>query len=64
LVAAGLVSGRTVTGHPHVLVEVERAGGTYSETPAIRDGRLITAQSWVAHPEFYREVFACLDTLK
>jgi protease I len=64
LVAADLVSGRTVTGHPHVLVEVERAGGTYSEKPAIRDGRLITAQSWVAHPEFYREVFACLETPK
>ena len=31
LVAAGLVSGRTVTGHPHVCVEVERAGGIYSE---------------------------------
>ena len=30
--------------------------------PAVRDGRLITAQGWRAHPEFYREVFACLDS--
>ena len=64
LVAAGLVSGRTVTGHPHVLVEVERAGGTYAEMPAVRDGRMITAQSWEAHPEFYREVLAYLETPK
>src|ERR1017187_5178065 len=64
LVAAGLTSGRTVTGPPHVCVEVERAGGKYSEKPAIRDGRMITAQSWKAHPEFYREVFACLEAPK
>src|ERR1019366_9289881 len=64
LVAAGLVSGRTVTGHPHVCVEVERAGGIYSEKLAIRDGRMITAQSWKAHPEFYREVFAVLEAPK
>jgi protease I len=60
LVAAGLIQGRTVTGHPYVCVEVERAGGKYSDKPAIRDGRMITAQSWRAHPEFYREVLACL----
>ena len=64
LVAADLVSGRTVTGHPHVCVEVERAGGTYSEKTAIRDGRMITAQSWKSHPEFYRELFACLGAPK
>jgi protease I len=60
LVAAGLIQGRTVTGHPHVAVEVERAGGKYSDKPAVREGRMITAQSWKAHPEFYREVLACL----
>jgi protease I len=60
LVAAGLTAGHTVTGHPHVCLEVERAGGVYSEKQAVRDGRLITAQSWKSHPEFYREVLACL----
>jgi protease I len=60
LTAMGLVKGRTVTCHPHVRVEVERAGATYSSKPAVRDGRLITAQSSKAHPEFYRELFACL----
>ena len=61
LVAVGIVGGRTVTCHAHVRVEVERAGGKYISRPAIRDGKLITAQSWQSHPEFYREVFGCLE---
>ena len=60
LIAAEMVKGRTVTGHVHVRVEVERSGGVYSNKPAVRDGKLITAQSWTCQPEFYREVFACL----
>jgi hypothetical protein len=27
----------------------------------VRDGKFITAQTWRAHPEFYREFFACLE---
>jgi protease I len=61
LAAADLVRGRTLTGHPNVCVEVEREGGVYGNKPAIRDGRMITAQNWKYHPEFYREVFACLN---
>jgi len=60
LAATGLIQGRTVTGHEHVILEVERSGGKYSSKPAVRDGRLVTAQTWKAHPEFYREVFICL----
>jgi protease I len=60
LAAAGLIEGKTVTGHPHVMVEVERNGGHYADKPAVRDGRLITARSWQAHADFYRELFVCL----
>jgi len=63
LTAAGLTSGRTLTGHEHVRIEVERSGGTYVSRPAVRDGRLITGQTWTAHPEFYREVFLVLGEL-
>jgi protease I len=55
-----LIRGRTVTCHPHIRVEVEAGGGIFSQKPAVRDGKLVTAQSWRNHPEFYREVFACL----
>lgn len=60
LAAAGLIAGRMVTAHPHVQVEVERGGGIYRTQPAVRDGNLVTAQSWQSHPEFYREIFAFL----
>jgi hypothetical protein len=36
--------------------------GLRSLCDAVRDGRLITAQTWKSHPEFYREVFSCLDS--
>lgn len=62
LVAAGLTKGRTVTCYEHVRNEVEIAGGTWAVEQAVRDGRMVTAQTWQSHPEFYREVFACLNS--
>ncbi|MGP8247046.1 MAG: DJ-1/PfpI family protein [Bryobacteraceae bacterium] len=61
LAAAGILKGRTLTAHPHVRVEVERSGGTYLPKPAVRDGNLVTGQTWRAHAEFYRLVFECLE---
>lgn len=61
LVAAGLVKDRCVTCYEHVRLEAESAGATFVEEEAVRDGRLVTAQTWESHPEFYREVMRCLD---
>ena len=61
LTAAGLVNGRCVTCYEHVRFEVEQAGGTFASQQVTRDGRIITAQTWQSHPEFYREIFACLS---
>lgn len=60
LIAAGLVKGRSVTCYEHVRFEVEMSGGTWKTEQAVRDGRMVTAQTWQSHPEFYRQVFACL----
>ena len=60
LVAADLIAGRTVTCYEHVRSEAERAGATYAAAEAVRDGRIVSAQTWQSHPEFYREVFRCL----
>ena len=60
LVAAGLVRDRRVTCYEQVRSEVRLAGGTYSTEQAVRDGRIVTAQTWMSHPEFYREIFGCL----
>jgi protease I len=61
LVAAGIAAGKCVTCYEHVRKEAENVGATYSTQQAIRDGRMVTAQTWQSHPEFYREVFACLN---
>lgn len=58
--AAGAVKGRKVTCYEHVRSEVEQCGGEWLKPQAVRDGRIVTAQTWESHPEFYREVMACL----
>lgn len=60
--AAGLAEGRRLTCYEHVRNEVELGGGTYSTEETVRDGRIVTAQTWQSHPEFYREIFTCLDS--
>lgn len=58
LAAAGLAAGRRVTCYEHVRLEAEQAGATYVSEQAVCDGRIVTAQTWQSHPEFYREIFA------
>lgn len=58
--AAGLATGKRLTCYEHVRLEAEQAGGTYCVEQAVRDGNLVTAQTWQSHPEFYREVMNCL----
>jgi protease I len=58
----GLVSGRRVTAYENCRWEIEAAGATYvASEQAVRDGRIVTGQTWQSHPEFYRLVFACLS---
>jgi protease I len=59
--AAGLLRGKRVTCYEHVRLEVEASGGTYVAKKVVRDGRLVSAPTWREHPDFYREVFACLN---
>ena len=54
------VRGRKVTCYEHVRSEVALAGGEWQSEQAVRDGRMVTAQTWESHPELYREVMACL----
>ena len=54
------VRGRKVTCYEHVRTEVALAGEEWQSEQAVRDGRMVTAQTWESHPEFYREMMACL----
>ena len=62
LAAAGLTRGKRITCYEHVRLEAEQAGATFVNQQTVRDGRLITAQTWQSHPSFYREIFALLSS--
>lgn len=62
LVTAGLVKDKNITCYEHVKFEVESCGGTFiGKDQAVRDGKIVTGQTWQSHPEFYRMVFECLE---
>ena len=60
--AAGLLKGKRVCCYEHARLDVETTGGHYLPDQAVRDGRIVTGATWQSHPEFYREVFACLGS--
>ncbi len=63
LVAAGLVSGRELTCYCNVRNEAELAGARWVNRQSVVDceKKIITAQTWESHPEFYRDIFAHLS---
>jgi len=61
LAAAGVIAGARATAYAHCRTDVEAGGGEYvTDQEAVRHGRMVTGQTWQSHPEFYREVMACL----
>jgi protease I len=61
LAAAGLAAGKRVTCYEHVRREAEQTGAEWIGEQTVRDGRVVTAQTWQSHPSFYREIFALLS---
>ena len=57
LLAAGLGRGLKLTCYENVRFELESCGGTWVNQECVRDGRIITGQTWNSHADFYREVF-------
>jgi len=62
MITAGIIKGMRLTCYEHVRSEVECNGGTFISEQAVRDGHVVTGQTWQSHPEFYREVFKCLQS--
>ena len=60
LAAANMLKGKRVTCYEHIRWEVETVGGTWCKEQSVRDGKMVTSQTWESHPEFYRELMACL----
>ncbi|MBI4624434.1 MAG: DJ-1/PfpI family protein [Verrucomicrobia bacterium] len=61
LIAANLVKGRKLTCYRNVRMELELGGGTWVDRQSVVDGRIVSAQTWESHPEFYRDIFAGLN---
>jgi protease I len=61
LVAAGLAGGRKLTCYEHVKSEVTSAGGEWIGRESVRDGKFVSAQTWMSHPDFFRDIMQCLD---
>ena len=57
LLAAGIGRGQKMTCYRNVRFEVAQCGGLWIDEPSVVDGKLITAQTWESHPEFYRDIF-------
>ncbi|GAB4475646.1 MAG: DJ-1/PfpI family protein [Anaerolineales bacterium] len=65
LTAAGVVKGRRVSAYPAVGPEVTAAGGEYADIrvdEAVRDGNLVTAPAWPAHPKWLALFLEVLGT--
>ena len=65
LSAAGVVEGRCVSAYPAVGPEVNRAGGKYMDIPidqAHKDGNLVTAPAWPAHPQWLSKFLELLGS--
>lgn len=65
LAAAGVLEGKSCSAYPAVGPDVTRAGATYIDIPvdqAYKDGNLITAPAWPAHPQWLAKLLAALGT--
>jgi protease I len=63
LSAAGVLSGRTVSGYPAVGPEMEACGARFVRLDweeALVDGNLVTAPAWSAHPKWLLEFLKLL----
>lgn len=60
LISSGIADGLKMTCYEHVKFELAACGGEWMTEEAVRDGRIVTGQTWQSHPEFYRLVFECI----
>jgi len=61
LLAAGIGDIVKLTCYENVRFELESCGGTWVNRECVRDGKIITGQTWQSHPDFYRETIAALQ---
>ena len=66
LAAAGILKGRSCSAYPAVGPDVKEAGGEFVDIAvdsAHRDGNLVTAPAWPAHPQWLAAFLSVLGTI-
>lgn len=61
LLAAGICAGKKMTCYCNVRFEVTQCGGEWIDRQSVVDGKMITAQTWESHADFYRDIFAAIS---
>ena len=64
LLAAGIGRGLKLTCYENVRFELESCGGTWINHECVRDGKIITGQTWQSHADFYGDVLAQMGSGK
>jgi protease I len=65
LAAAGVLKGKSCSAYPAVGPDVRSAGGEFVDIPvdqAHRDGNLVSAPAWPAHPQWLAQFMDALGT--
>ena len=57
---ADILAGRKVTCYVNVRSEATAAGAKWINKASVRDGNIVSAQTWESHADFYRDIFKCL----
>lgn len=60
LAEADVIKGRTVTCYANCRSDATVGGAKWIDQQSVRDGNLVTAQTWESHADFYRDIFRAL----
>jgi len=63
LISAGAVKGRTVSGYYSIQLDIENAGGTYQDLPAVVDGNLCTTAHYKDMGPWMHEFVALINLI-
>jgi protease I len=65
LISADVLEGKRCTGYPSLQIDVTNAGGEWVDIDSedtVVDGNLVTAQTWIAQPEWLAKFLEVLGT--
>lgn len=60
LAAAIPMKGLRITCYEHCRFEAETLGAKWINEQSVRDGKIVSSQTWQSHPQFFRAIFECL----